>query len=380
MRLLTARYVPGTGWDVPLDGSLDSEQTLLIVFGAADPAALAPAFADLRANFPQSQWIGCSTAGEIYQNNLSDHTLTVAVLAFHTVRLRLACCPIAQPEHSYDVGRCLADKLAAPDLKNVFVISDGLAVNGSELTKGLSRHLPADVVVTGGLAGDGTAFQQTWVLVERALQSQYVVAVGFYGDAVGMAYGSRGGWDVLGAEREVTHAEGNVLYSLDGQPALALYKKYLSERAKELPAAGLLFPLAIRNELEQDGLTVRTILSVNEDEQSITFAGDIPQGRFVRLMRANFERLIDGAADAAGGMDFAGYHGGPLLAVAISCVGRRLVLGQRVDEEIEAVRDTLPAGSRLTGFYSYGELSPLRSGRCDLHNQTMTLTAFWEHE
>lgn len=136
--------------------------------------------------------------------------------------------------------------------------------------------------------------------------------------------------------------------------------------------------MAIRNDLEEDGLTVRTILAVNETDNSITFAGDIPQGGFVRLMRANFERLIDGAADAASHIALADYPGGPLLTVAISCIGRRLVLSQRIEEEIEAVLDGLPSGSSLIGYYSYGELSPLASGRCDLHNQTMTLTAFWE--
>jgi hypothetical protein len=195
-----------------------------------------------------------------------------------------------------------------------------------------------------------------------------------------MKYGSRGGWDVLGPEREVTCSKANVLYTLDDQPALSLYKKYLGDQADALPAAGLRFPLAIRNDLEEDGLTMRTILSVNEAEQSITFAGDIPQGKFVRLMRTNFERLIDGAADAVDQMDFSDYENESLLTVAISCVGRRLVLSQRTDEEIDAVLDCLPSEGKLIGFYSYGELSPLKSGRCDLHNQTMTLTSFWENE
>ena len=193
-----------------------------------------------------------------------------------------------------------------------------------------------------------------------------------------MACNYRGGWDVFGPEREVTRAVGNVLYALDGQPALALYRKYLGERAGELPAAGLLFPLAIRNELEADGLTVRTILGIDEAEQSITFAGDIPQGSFVRMMRANRDRLIDGATDAADGVRLAGGSAGETLCLAISCIGRRLVLGQRCEEELEAVLDTLPKGCRMVGYYSYGELSPLGSGRCDLHNQTMTLSLLWE--
>lgn len=380
MRLFTARFSPQVGWDNALDSSFDSSQTLLIVFGGSDSALLASGFADLRNAFPQSHWIGCSTAGEIYDVTLADNTLSVAVMRFAQTPLRTATYKIEHAEDSASAGEYLAQQLIAPNLKSVFVICDGLTVNGSELTKGLARNLPANVIVTGGLAGDGTRFQATWVVANQQPQPQHVVAVGFYGDHVGVTYGSRGGWDVLGAEREVTHAEGNVLYTLDGQPALALYKKYLGERANELPAAGLLFPLAIRNELEEDGLTVRTILSVNEDDNSITFAGDIPQGRFVRLMRANFERLIDGAAEAAEDMAFERYQSGAMLTVAISCVGRRLVLAQRTEEEIESVQEALPSGSKLIGFYSYGELSPLQSGRCDLHNQTMTLTSLWENE
>lgn len=378
MRLSTYRYRPTVGWDKPLDSALDSDNTLLIVFGGSDADALASGISDLCRAFPRSTWIGCSTAGEIYDRTLEDHTLTLAVMKLTATLLRIATRKIVDPDASFQVGSYLANTLAAPDLKGLFVLSDGLTVNGSELAKGLSQNLPSGVVVTGGLAGDGDRFQKTWVLVDKTPQSHHVVAVGLYGEQVGIAHGSRGGWDMLGLEREVTHAEGNVLYTLDGQPALALYKKYLGERAAGLPATGLLFPLAIRNYLEEDGLTVRTILAVNETDNSITFAGDIPQGGFVRLMRANFERLIDGAADAAGHVALADYPGGPLLTVAISCIGRRLVLSQRIEEEIEAVLDGLPSGSSLIGYYSYGELSPLASGRCDLHNQTMTLTAFWE--
>ena len=185
---------------------------------------------------------------------------------------------------------------------------------------------------------------------------------------------------MLGPEREVTRAEGNVLYELDGQPALELYKRYLGDRADGLPATGLLFPLAIANEDEVDSVTVRTILAINEEDNSITFAGDIPQGKRVRLMCANFDRLIDGAADASEAIDIGQYHDGPLLGISISCVGRRLVLGPRTEEEIEAALSGMPAGTRQIGFYSYGEISPLANGRCDLHNQTMTLTLIWEND
>ncbi|KRT56545.1 FIST signal transduction protein [endosymbiont of Ridgeia piscesae] len=378
MQLSTYQYSPDRGWDKPLDPTLDSDQTWLILFGTSDIDALASGMDNLRTAFPQAIWIGCSTAGEILGPTLSDHTLSVAVLRFAHTKLRCAVREIDDTHASFEAGTHLTQSLAAPDLKGVFVLSDGLKVNGSELVKGLSESLPEKVIITGGLAGDGDSFQKTWVVVDKHPRSHHIVAVGLYGEHVGIAHGSRGGWDVLGVEREVTRAEGNVLYSLDGQPALTLYKRFLGERAAGLPATGLLFLLAIRNDLEEDGWTVRTILSVDETKNAITFAGDIPQGSYVRLMRANFERLIDGAADAADSVTLQDYPGGPLLSVAISCVGRRLVLGQRTEEEIEASLDGLPQGTEQIGFYSYGEISPLASGRCDLHNQTMTLSLFWE--
>lgn len=378
MQLSTYQYSSAVGWNVPLNAELDSENTLLIIFGAADLEPLKAGLDDLRGVFRCALWIGCSTAGEIYGSTLNDNTLTVAVVRFSKTTARLAAYQNTHAASSFQAGASLANQLAAPDLKAVFVISDGLSVNGSELVKGLSSRLPKGVIVTGGLAGDGSRFQQTWVMVDKIAQSDYITAVGLYGEYLGVSHGSQGGWDVLGPKREVTRAQGNVLFTLDGQPALELYKKYLGERAAGLPATGLLFPLAIRNELEEDGLTVRTILAVNEEDQSITFAGDIPQGGVVQLMRANFDRLIDGAADAAKSISLSDFVEGSLLTVAISCVGRRLVLSQRVEEEIEAVLESLPHANRLIGYYSYGELSPLASGRCDLHNQTMTLTSFWE--
>src|SRR6185369_1882648 len=251
-------------------------------------------------------------------------------------------------------------------------ISDGVSVNGSDLLRGINAVVPPSVVVTGGLAGDGANFKETWVIADRALSARNVSAVGFYGEHVKIGHGSKGGWDIFGPERLVTRSQGNVLYELDGRPALALYKEYLGHRASGLPATALLFPLALRNQGGGPQI-VRTVTGIDEDRQAMTFAGDIPQGCIAQLMKANFDRLIDGAGDAAEQTAADWGPGGPLLAIAVSCVGRRMVLGERCEEELEAVREVLPAAAQMVGFYSYGELSPHVEGGCELHNQTMTL-------
>ena len=232
------------------------------------------------------------------------------------------------------------------------------------------------MAVTGGLSGDGARFGTTEVFLDGAPTSHEVVALGLYGKDLRVGYGSLGGWDPFGPDRLVTRSEGSVVYELDGRPALDLYREYLGEHAAGLPASGLLFPLSIRN--EHAGL-VRTILDVDREARSLTFAGDVPQGAYARLMRANFDRLIDGATGAAkdAALPLAGAPAE--LAILISCVGRKLVLKQRVEEELESVRDVLGDGAILTGFYSYGELCPGATGACaDLHNQTMTVTTLSE--
>jgi hypothetical protein len=378
MKLSLHQYKAGGGWDSEPERSLDSPQTLLLFFASPDGSEVADALQTLHSDFARSLMLGCSSSGEIYNHEINDHSISLAIMRFEYTRIRLAVDELSQHNDSYGVGTRLAGQLKQDDLRAVMVLSDGLLVNGSRLVAGLSSCLAGEVIITGGLAGDGDRFARTWVWANDDMRPGYVCALGLYGERLCIGHGSRGGWDVLGPEREVTSSKGNVLYELDGQPALDLYKKYLGDRADGLPSTGLLFPLAIRNEEESDGNTVRTILGVNERDQSITFAGDIPRGSLVRLMRANFDRLIDGAADAAAAINTRDNEAGPILSVAISCVGRRLVLGQRTEEEIEAALDGMPRGTQQIGYYSYGEISPLASGRCDLHNQTMTLTAIWE--
>lgn len=371
------RYLDSGEWTPELTPDLDSKNTLVLFFSGLEPSKLTPAVEQIRRQFPQSHLMGCSTAGEILGSEFSEDSLVLAVVRFDHTRLGYAT-ELLHPAGSHQAGVKLASSLLQPDLRAVFVLAEGLKVNGSQLIDGFNQVLPRDIVITGGLAGDGDRFDQTWVSCNSEPRDNSICAMGLYSERLHVAHGSRGGWDLLGPQRKVTRSHDNVLYELDGQPALVIYKKYLGERAEGLPSTGLLFPLALRDEHDDEEFKVRTILAVDEATQSITFAGDIPQGGFVRLMRANFDRLIDGAAHAAESLDLNSYKGEPLLSIAISCVGRHLVLGQRTEEEIEAVLESLPGDTRQIGYYSYGELSPLQNGRCDLHNQTMTLTLYWE--
>jgi hypothetical protein len=367
------------GWLPSQPGTVDGRFQLVLVFGQR-PALQTPGLvAGIARAYPGARVIGCSTAGEIAGIHVQDDSVVVTAVAFDDARVQVAMAAVENGASSEETGAALAAQLSAmAGLRHVLVLSDGLHVNGSELVRGLTSGLPPGVPVTGGLAADGADFASTVVVHGSDVRDRIVVAAGFAGERLRIGYGSLGGWDPFGPERVVTRAAGNVLYELDGQSALALYRRYLGDEARHLPASGLLFPLSIRQDRSSRGV-VRTILSVNDGEQSLTFAGDIPNGALAQLMRANFDRLVEGASGAARISVKAPGDARPNLALLISCVGRKMVLKQRVEEEVEAVREVVGPAAVLAGFYSYGEISPFSpDAKCELHNQTMTVTTWSE--
>ncbi|GCD78346.1 hypothetical protein JCM31826_18280 [Thermaurantimonas aggregans] len=350
---------------------------LILIFGSRNSLEkidLQP----LKTLYPQAIVTGCSTSGTIAQSQIFEDEVVINYIDFEKTPLKYTYCSLKQVHFdSKEVGRHIATELLNDEIKHIFLLSDGLHVNGTSLIKGMAEKCNGRATSSGGLAGDADRFQKTLVIHPQTLEptEHMVVAIGFYGEHIQIGYGSRGGWESFGIDRKVTKSKNNVVYEIDGQPALQLYKSYLGEKAKELPASALLFPLNMEIS-EHHTSVVRTILSVNEEEQSMTFAGDIPEGSTVRLMRSNSEKLIRGALQAAD--DALSLLQNPESAILVSCVGRKLVLRQLAEEELEAVQQELNADV-VTGFYSYGELAPTGEMRtCELHNQTMTITTFSE--
>jgi len=366
------------GWSAPGGGKLSRPAQLVLVFGATPVLSSPQPLHQVAQRYPQAQIFGCSTAGEICGSRVFDDTLVATAISFNRTEVVCRKTAIGDGEESYAVGERLARSLEPEGLTHVLVLSDGLHVNGSELVRGLIAQLPEQIRVTGGLSGDGARFASTLVVADGEIQTNAVAILGLYGTDLQVGFGSLGGWDPFGPERLITKSEKNILYELDGHSALELYKKYLGKHAEGLPATGLLFPLSLRFEDRQQTL-VRTILAVDEKNESLIFAGDVPEGAFARLMRANFDRLVDGAVLAAKSSYQSIGSFAPELALLISCVGRKMILKQRVEEEVEGVTEVLGRQTCVTGFYSYGEISPgMDVGACDLHNQTMTITVFAE--
>ncbi|HVM44539.1 MAG TPA: FIST N-terminal domain-containing protein [Candidatus Thermoplasmatota archaeon] len=347
---------------------------LVLVFGSRERVARRDAFQAIRAAYPAARIVGASTAGEIAGLDVLGDGLVSTAVQFERTRVGVVGVRLDEVAGSREAGEFLAQGLPHEDLMHVLVFADGTSVNGTELVRGLRNELPPHVQVTGGLAGDGERFERTAVMADAPAAPHTVCAVGLYGSRIRVSYGSLGGWDPFGPSRLVTRSEGNRVYEIDGQPALDLYKTVLGEKASGLPATGLLYPLLVRTASND---FVRTLLAVDERERALVFAGDVPQGERATFMRANFERLIQGAEGAA--LDARPGADVPQLALLISCVGRRMVLQERTADEVAAVAKVLGEKALLAGFYSYGEICPVaRDANCTLHNQTMTITVLTE--
>lgn len=376
MKLDTLHFT-GDHWCYDQQGIQKTAQCqLVLIFGDSDLLKTEDYYHEIRSLYPNACIVGASSSGNIQGTEISGSPIVGTAVELEKGTVRISHADLVPGQDLASLCADLVRQLPADGLKHIFVLSDGLSVNGSELVKGINQ-VTRGIPVTGGMAGDGDRFRETWVIANDRARQGRVVALGFYGDNLMVRTGCQGGWSPFGSERIVTRSAGNVLYELDGQPALDLYKSYLGEFAKDLPMSGMRFPLSVSAPGETNAV-IRTLLAIDENQKSITFAGDIPAGSIARLMKPDLDLLIDGAGKAAG--EIGSIEGQQALGLIVSCVGRRVVMKELVAEELDAVRETIGSNLHLTGFYSYGEIAPFsdRPGQCQLHNQTMTLTALYE--
>jgi hypothetical protein len=369
-----------TGWRPVADQG--EKVALVFYFGTREVLACGKRYHELREMFPSAHILGCSTGGQIDNSDVSDDGIIAAVIRFDSTKLRLVCRRVTDDSQSWECGEAIGKTLSDEDLAGVFLLSDGLNVNGGDLVNGLVCAIGSGIPLTGGMAGDGANFIETLVGGDCVPQSRVVVGLGFYGKAIRIGHGSAGGWDPFGPRRQVTQSAGNVLFELDGEPALDLYERYLGpEDSKGLPGSALFYPIQVHDAAQPNSAVVRTVLAVDRDKRSMTFAGAVPQGWTAQLMRGSFDRLAEGAADAARQAQTSLNAGKDdhQFSILVSCIGRRLLMGQHISDETEAAGAELGRSTLRLGFYSYGEISPhAKSGICELHNQTMTVTSFAE--
>jgi hypothetical protein len=344
--------------------TLDAD--LVLTFGENDFFKTEEFFNSLRTFYPNAIVVGCSSSGNIIDTSIEHEDIVVMA-----VKLEKSSVKMVQSEVNINDSRSVADKLAkelaSDSLKHVLIFSEGLNINGSDLADGFNEF---GFSSSGGLAGDGTAFSKTFVIANEVAKSNIVVSIGIYGEAK-VGTGSFAGFEEFGVEKIITKSSGNIVYEIDGEPALDMYKKYLGPSAEGLPLSGLYFPISKKS---KDSSTIRTLLGVEHNENSLTFAGTVEENSVISLMKSNIDKLIDNASLAAESAKLE-YKTG--FSLVVSCVGRMIIMKQLVEEELEEVYNVLELP--MIGFYSYGELAPhIGLKDCVLHNQTITVTTVYE--
>ncbi|MFK7001171.1 FIST signal transduction protein [Flavobacterium oreochromis] len=331
----------------------------------------------VREEFPYEHLVFGSTSGEIIDTKVLDQTVHVTAIEFEKSHFIIKNKNIQDYNlDAYLLGKELSNKIPKEGLKHILVISEGSFVNGSSLIAGIESVI-SNIPISGGICGDDDKFQKTLASYKENPKTGEVILIGLYGETLDISVASYGGWITFGPERLITKSTANILYEIDDKPALELYRKYLGDKANELPKASLLYPLYVKAENKEKAV-VRTVLSINEDNNSMTLAGDVPINSKVQLMMTSVDGLSEGALKAAQEA-MKNRINKPEFALLVSCIGRKLVMDQRVEEEIEEVKKTIGNQAFISGFYSYGEIAPFgKNSNCELHNQTMTLTLISE--
>ena len=367
-------------WSIK-EGNLQKDEyslaNVVFLFGDTDFIKEEKRFFELAELFPNAKIVGCSSSGNILNSQVTKFPIVATAISFEKAFVEISSITFKEEDDIEQISQNLINNLPKENLKHIFLMSDGLLINGSELTRGINK-INKFVPVTGGMAGDGARFYETYVIANSAPSQRTIVAIGFYGDSLTVQSGCFAGWSEFGTQRTITKSTGNILYEIDGQPALDLYKKYLGEYASDLPNSGLRFPLNIKENEDSSHEVIRTLLGINEEDKSITFAGDVPVGYRARLMKPDIDELIDGAGKAAEVITKT--NDKTAFGLIVSCVGRKIVMNQLIDDELEIIQDILGENVLLSGFYSYGEIAPFQDNllNCELHNQTMTLTTIYE--
>lgn len=376
------------GREAALDAvnEISGEPEILFVFAAReyDCNELLKGVYSVSGTIPM---IGGTTAGELSTKGFS--TNTVVVLALNSDSLEFTTgIGVKMSEDELQCGKTLVDDLlkkqTLEDALSLLVFPDGLGGDGCKVLDGINSALPDKLEIIGGCLGDGEEYSRTYQFYDGKVYEDSIPGVLISGQSsFKTGIGVRSGFESIGNKMFCTESEGTVVKKIDGVNALELYKELLGEeRSKRLPGIFREYPFGLIDEKVaisgEEYFQLRCGFTANEDEGSISCSGSIPEGSAITITAGSRGDLINGARLAAEQAKTTLGDAEPKLIMVFSCIGRKLVLGRRVSEEIDAVQKTMGSDVPLIGFYTYGEIGPIDKGRSSLseakfHNETLVI-------
>ncbi len=320
--------------------------------------------------------IGCTGAAEISTAGFNTKSVVLGGIASDRIEFEVVFTKNIN-RNSELAGKELAG-LFSSKVQHIQLFSDGVTGNGCALLRGMNSMLDDYIPITGGTSGDTGEFNKSWQFAGKQLLCDAAVAIGFTGDFK-VGTGVQSGWSPVGLPKKVTRSSGNVLYELNGEPALNVFKRFLGKHAEKLPAVGVEYPLGFYSRdgstAGKDQFMLRATMAVNHKEGSITFAGDVPEGTMAHLTCGDNNSILEATEKAIQTAVNQLDDTTPVMAFFYSCMARKTLLGLRTKEEFERVNLKLAGNIPILGFYSFGEYSRVkRGGPCLFHNESAVLS------
>jgi len=275
--------------------------------------------------------------------------------------------------NSLDLGKAVAAWGKKLFQKPAFLIAvSGLTANGQEVVEGVLETAGQNTFMFGGLAGDDAHFIETFVFNHDLINKNGAVAIAFDTDLVKLRGLATSGWVSIGSDKVVTKAIGNVVYTIDNEPALKVYKEHLNISDDDLPEIGIEYPLLVKKDNRE---VLRAVTGIDKEQQSLVFAGTVPQDAIVTFSTSpGFEIIEHTIKDIK---QFFKDSDKADLMLLFSCMSRHRALGPVITEEIAEASHQ--AGLPITGFFTYGEIGNNGPARCDFYNETFTLAVISEN-
>lgn len=319
---------------------------------------------------------GCSSCGEFVYNS-NEQIISEGAIACLLLDLNPGTFSIkifdGRGRNSFDLGRSVGEWTHSVFEKpGLFILASGLDTDGEQVVRGIQDSAGEHISMFGGLAGDDARFKETMVFSSEKTETQGAIALVIdlaHYEINGIA---TSGWVSIGADKLITSSEGNIVYTIDDQPALDVYKEYLNVRDEELPEIGIEYPLMIKKRDNQNVL--RAVINVDREKKALIFAGSVPNQSVVSFSSSPGFEIIDFTKKRVN--EFHEKNPRADVLILFSCMARHSALGPTISEEMDEAWHLWD--SPLVGFFTYGEIGNNYNAACNFYNQTFTLVALRE--
>jgi len=325
---------------------------------------------ELLTLLPDSKILGTTSNGEISHNGSINHSTVISISVFENTKIITKI--IDTKKDSFDNGVQIINQFQNTDeFKLLITFTDGLNTNGEEYLNGISS-VNDTVIVSGGMAGDYSKFEETLVFTESGITNNGAVAAGFYGKTLNIHTDYSFNWETVGKTHIVEKSVKNRVYQISGMTTVDFYKHYLGDEIdKLLPAIGIEFPLV----LEIDGVNTARAVLTKHDDGSLSFAGNIEEGSKIQFGHGDVQLIIEKGLESIKSIIKS-----PIESIFIySCMARKALLKDDINLEILPLKEIAP----VSGFFAYGEFyhkSDCKHTDAKLLNQSMTILAISENE